>query len=183
MRNRWWAAPVLAGAAVVLAACGSSASPSANSNTSAPAVGSSASGASTGGTTSNSGLTIGTRKTTIGTVLVNAQGKTLYWFAIDTSTTSKCLGSCVTYWPPVIGTPKAAPGSNLTMKFGTITRSGGQLQATYDGHPLYTYVGDTSAGQATGNAKNLSGGLWWAMTPSGSKLGAASSSGGGGYGY
>jgi predicted lipoprotein with Yx(FWY)xxD motif len=188
MRNRWWAAPVLAGAAVVLAACGSSTSP-ASSNTSGPAAGNSATSSAPSSTAAQSGLTIGTRSTSIGTVLVNAQGKTLYWFAIDTSTTSKCTGACATYWPPVIGTPKAASGSNLTMKFGTITRSGGQLQATYDGHPLYTYAGDTSAGQTGGNAKNLSGGLWWAMTPSGSKLGAkpaahtSTSSGGGGYGY
>jgi predicted lipoprotein with Yx(FWY)xxD motif len=192
MRNRWWAAPVLAGAAVVLAACGSSASPSNNAATSAPATGSSATGSPTSSTAAQSGLTIGTRKTSIGTVLVNAQGKTLYWFAIDTATTSKCTGTCATYWPPAIGTPKAAPGSNLTMKFGTINRSGGQLQATYDGHPLYTYAGDTSAGMASGNGKNLSGGLWWAMTPSGSKLSSAAaapkasastSSAGGGYGY
>jgi len=185
MRNRWWAAPVLAGAAAVLAACGSSTSPgSSTGNTSAPATtNSSATSAASAST-----ISIGTRSTGIGTVLVNAQGKTLYWFAIDTPTTSKCTGSCATYWPPVIGTPKAAAGSHLTMKFGTITRSGGQLQATYDGHPLYTYAGDSSAGQTGGNGKNLSGGLWWAMTPSGAKPSAkpsasASSSGGGGYGY
>jgi len=69
-------------------------------------------------------------------------------------------------------------------------------QATYDGHPLYTYVGDSSPGQVKGNALNVSGGLWWVMTPSGSKVAAASSSAGsssggsssggsssGGYGY
>lgn len=189
MRNRWLAAPVLAGAAAVLAACGSSGTPAAStSNTSAPAAASSASSSATSSTAATSGVTIGTRHTGIGTVLVNAQGKTLYWFAIDTSTTSKCTGACATYWPPVIGTPKAASGAKLTMGFGTITRSGGQLQATYDGHPLYTYAGDTSAGQTGGNGKNLSGGLWWAMTPSGAKPSAApaasaSSSSGGGYGY
>jgi predicted lipoprotein with Yx(FWY)xxD motif len=187
MRNRWWVAPVLAGAAAVLAACGSSTSPG-NSNTSAPATGNSATSSATSSTAASSSVVIGTRHTGIGTVLVNAQGKTLYWFAIDTSTASKCTGACATYWPPVTGTPKAAPGVTLTMGFGTITRSGGQLQATYDGHPLYTYAGDTSAGQTSGNGKNLSGGLWWAMTPSGAKPSAApaassSSSGGGGYGY
>jgi len=183
MHNRWLAAPVLAGAVVMLAACGSSAPSSSSGNTSAPAAGS--------GTTSaaaTSGAVIGTRSTSLGTVLVNAQGKTLYWFAIDTATASKCSGVCLTYWPPVIGTPSAAPGAKLTMGFGTIKRSGGQLQATYDGHPLYTYAGDTSAGQTGGNGKNLSGGYWWAMTPSGAKPGAApkassSPSGGGGYGY
>jgi hypothetical protein len=75
------------------------------------------------------------------------------------------------------------------MAFGTIKRSGGQVQATYDGHPLYTFAGDTSAGQTGGNGKNASGGLWWAMTPSGSRPSAkpsasSSSSGyGGGGGY
>jgi len=187
MHNRWLAAPVLAGAVVILAACGSSASPSGNSgNTSAPAAGNSS---MTSNAAATSGAVIGTRSTSVGTVLVNAQGKTLYWFAIDTATASKCTGSCATYWPPVIGTPSAAAGAKLTMGFGTVKRSGGQLQATYDGHPLYTYAGDTSAGQTSGNGKNLSGGYWWAMTPSGAKPAApkasssSSSSGGGGYGY
>ena len=188
MRNRWRAAPVLAGVAAVLAACGSSTSPGTGSSTSPPASGVAASSSATSSTSTASTISIGTRSTGIGTVLVNAQGKTLYWFALDTSTASKCTGSCATYWPPVIGTPKAASGANLTMAFGTIKRSGGQLQATYDGHPLYTYAGDTAAGQTGGNGKNLSGGLWWAMTPSGHKPSAkpsasssSPSSGGGGY--
>ena len=64
--------------------------------------------------------------------------------------------------------------------FGTIKRSYGSAQATYNGHPLYTYVGDKSPGQATGNGKNLSGGLWWEMTVSGSTPPAAAGAGGGG---
>jgi predicted lipoprotein with Yx(FWY)xxD motif len=184
MRNRWLAAPVLVGAVAVLAACGSSGSPTSGaSHTSGPAA---ASSAATSGT-ATSGVVIGARSTHIGTVLVNAQGKTLYWFAIDTPTTSKCTGACATYWPPVIGKPTAAPGAKLTMGFGTIKRSGGQLQATYDGHPLYTYAADSAAGQTGGNGLNISGGLWWAMTPSGAKPGpapkASSSSPSGGYSY
>jgi predicted lipoprotein with Yx(FWY)xxD motif len=130
-----------------------------------------------------------THSTSKGTVLTNAQGKTLYWFAIDTSTMSNCNGSCASFWPPLTGKAAAASGTSLMHAFGTITRSGGAVQATYDGHPLYTYVGDTAPGQINGNGKNLSGGLWWAMTPSGAKLAAAhpsggsSSSGGGGGGY
>jgi predicted lipoprotein with Yx(FWY)xxD motif len=124
-----------------------------------------------------------TEKTSKGTVLATPQGRTIYWFAIDTSSKSNCNGSCVTFWPPVIGTPAAASGTTgLTMGFGTIKRSDGQTQATYDGHPLYTYMGDTATGQISGNALNLSGGLWWAMTPSGSKLSSSSGSGGGGGG-
>ena len=92
-------------------------------------------------------------------VLTNANGLTLYWFAPDTPATSKCTGSCTAYWPPVTGQPKAGPG--VTGKLGTIKRPGGGLQATYDGHPLYTYIGDSGPGQAGGNNLNLNGGLWF----------------------
>ncbi|MBV9856916.1 MAG: hypothetical protein JOY82_20755 [Streptosporangiaceae bacterium] len=92
------------------------------------------------------------------TVLTNARGLTLYSFAPDTPTRSACYGSCAAYWPPVTGTPVAGPG--VTGKTGTITRTGGAVQVTYDGHPLYTYIGDTAPGQASGNNLNLNGGLW-----------------------
>ena len=97
---------------------------------------------------------------TIGGVnlLTDAQGLTLYWFAPDTSTKSACYGSCAAYWPPVTGTPSA--GSGVTGTLGTITRTDGTKQATYDGHPLYTYVGDSAPGTASGNNINLNGGLW-----------------------
>jgi predicted lipoprotein with Yx(FWY)xxD motif len=132
---------------------------------------------------------IKTTTTSVGTVLVDAQGFTLYWFAIDTPTKSNCNGTCATYWPPVTGTPSAASGVSLPDKLGTIKRSDGTTQATYDGHPLYTYKGDTAAGMVGGNGLNLSGGKWWAMTPSGAipKAGAAptpsTSTSSGGYGY
>jgi predicted lipoprotein with Yx(FWY)xxD motif len=91
-------------------------------------------------------------------LLTNAKGLTLYWFAPDTSTKSVCYGSCAAYWPPVTGKPSAGPG--VTGTLGTITRTDGTTQATYDGHPLYTYVGDSAPGQAGGNNLNLNGGLW-----------------------
>jgi predicted lipoprotein with Yx(FWY)xxD motif len=98
--------------------------------------------------------------TTIGgtTVLTNAQGFTLYSFAPDTPASSKCYGSCAVYWPPVTGTAAAGPG--LPGKVTTITRTGGSRQLTYNGHPLYTYIGDSAPGQARGNNLNLNGGLW-----------------------
>ena len=127
-------------------------------------------------------------------VLANAGGLTLYWFAPDTSTKSNCSGECATFWPPVKGPVTA--GSGVTGTLGTITRSDGTKQATYLGHPLYTYVGDKGPGQNKGNGLNISGGLWWEMTVSGStppaNAGAAAttspkstatSGGGGGYGY
>ena len=92
------------------------------------------------------------------TVLTDAKGLTLYWFAPDTSAKSACYGDCAAYWPPALGAPSAGPG--VTGTLGTITRTGGAIQATYDGHPLYTYVGDSAPGQDNGNNLNLNGGLW-----------------------
>jgi predicted lipoprotein with Yx(FWY)xxD motif len=98
-------------------------------------------------------------------VLTNARGFTLYWFAPDNATRSACNGTCAGYWPPVTGTPAAGPG--VTGKLATIKRSDGTTQAAYNGHPLYTYVGDTAPGQAFGNNLNLNGGLWHEVTVSG----------------
>ena len=106
------------------------------------------------------------------TVLTNAKGFTLYWFAPDTATKSNCNGSCATYWPPVKG--PATAGAGVTGKLGTITRSDGSAQATYNGHPLYTYVSDTAPGQAKGNGLNVSGGVWHEVTVSGAAAPAAS---------
>jgi predicted lipoprotein with Yx(FWY)xxD motif len=173
MKRRLWAAGVL-GALLLLTACGSSST----STSSAPP-------AAAGGASNQ----VRTASTSAGTVLVDSQGKTIYWFAIDTPTKSMCTGPCTTVWPAVPGPVKAAPGTTLMHGFGTIKGSDGKVQATYDGHPLYTFAGDTAPGQVHGNGKPLNGGFWWAMTPSGAKLSAAkpkpssssSSSGGGGY--
>jgi predicted lipoprotein with Yx(FWY)xxD motif len=99
------------------------------------------------------------------TVLTNAKGFTLYLFDPDTASASNCNGSCAAYWPPVTGIPTAGPG--VTGRLGTIARSDGSTQATYNGHPLYTYIGDTRPGQANGNNLNLNGGLWHEVTASG----------------
>ena len=78
--------------------------------------------------------------------------------APDTPAMSKCYGSCAVYWPPVTGT--AAAGAHLPGKVATIRRTNGGLQLTYNGHPLYTYIGDSAPGQAAGNNLNLNGGVW-----------------------
>jgi predicted lipoprotein with Yx(FWY)xxD motif len=126
------------------------------------AVGQGGSGQPSGST---AGQALGT--TTIGgaQVLTNAKGLTLYWFAPDTSSASKCTGSCAQYWPPVFGKPTA--GSGVTGTLSTISRPDGTTQATYDGHPLYTYIGDSSRGQASGNNLDLNGGLWHIIPISG----------------
>jgi predicted lipoprotein with Yx(FWY)xxD motif len=169
----------LAALALALAACGSSSS----SSSSTPATSAPAAGASSAPASSASGNAVNMTTINGTAVVTNSSGKTLYWFAPDTSTTSKCTGSCATFWPPLTGPVTA--GSGVTGTLGTITRPDGTTQATYDGHPLYTYVGDTAAGTAKGNGLNLSGGLWYEMTVSGAKpaTGTTASTGGGGAGY
>jgi predicted lipoprotein with Yx(FWY)xxD motif len=161
----------VAAASAVLAACSSSATSSA-----------SGSGGGTSGS-SPAAATAGSLKTaTIGgaTVLTSSKGFTLYSFAPDTSTKSNCNGTCAQNWPPVTG-PVTAAG--VTGTFGTIKRSDGSVQATFDGHPLYTFVGDTAPGQNKGNGLNVAGGLWHEITTSGSAGSSSSGSGGGGSGY
>jgi predicted lipoprotein with Yx(FWY)xxD motif len=152
-------------AAVALTACSSSGTPSAAS--------------SGGNSQAAASVSVKTAKIGSATVLTNANGFTLYSFSPDTSASSKCNGKCATVWPPVEG-PVTAAG--ITGTFGTITRADGSTQATFDGHPLYAYVGDTSPGQAKGNGLNAAGGLWTEITPSVSTAAAGPSTGsGGGY--
>jgi predicted lipoprotein with Yx(FWY)xxD motif len=127
-----------------------------------------AGGGSSGSASSSAagpGQVLKTAKIGGATVVTSAKGFTLYWFVPDTATTSKCYGGCAQYWPPVLGTPKAGPG--VTGTLGAIKRSDGTTQATYDGHPLYTYISDSAPGQATGNNLNLNGGVWHEVLVSG----------------
>jgi predicted lipoprotein with Yx(FWY)xxD motif len=163
----------VAAASAILAACSSSGTSS-----------TSGSGSGSTGTSSPAAATTGNLKTTtIGgaTVLTNAKGFTLYSFAPDTSTKSNCNGTCAQFWPPVKG-PATASGVKGT--FGTIKRSDGSTQATFDGHPLYTFAADTAPGQAKGNGLNEQGGVWHEITTSGAAAPApasTSAAGGGGY--
>jgi predicted lipoprotein with Yx(FWY)xxD motif len=169
-------AAALAAAVLAVAACASS-----SSSTSAPAQSSPAAPAASSPAANSAGTTVDTTTVNGIAVLTNAKGFTLYWFGPDTPTTSKCTGSCATYWPPVKG--PATAGSGVTGTLGTITRPDGTTQATYDGHPLYTYLGDTAPGQAKGNGLNASGGVWYEMTVSGATPApAASASKSSGYG-
>jgi predicted lipoprotein with Yx(FWY)xxD motif len=168
-RRRWMLLALPAAAAALVVGCGSSGTPSGHSSGghAAPAAGS-------------------VKTATIGgaTVLTNSKGFTLYSFALDTPATSHCNGTCAQNWPPVTGSV-SAPG--VTGTFGTIRRSDGSVQATFDGHPLYTFAADTAPGQAKGNGLTAFGGLWHEDTASASAAPAPAGSpapgGGGGSGY
>jgi predicted lipoprotein with Yx(FWY)xxD motif len=96
------------------------------------------------------------------TVLTDDEGYTLYWFGPDSATKSACLGSCARSWLPVTG--PATWGSGVTGTIGAIVRPGGALQATYNGHPLYTTTADTGPGQTKGNGVWSHGGEWHEVT-------------------
>ena len=91
-------------------------------------------------------------------MLTDAEGYTLYWFGPDTARRSACQGGCARTWPPVTG--PATWGAGVTGTIGAIARPDGSLQATYDGHPLYTTTADTGPGQTKGNGVWSHGGEW-----------------------
>ena len=127
---------------------------------------------------------VNVRTTSLGKILVTAQGRTLYLFAPDKNGKSTCYGSCASYWPPLFVSGKATAGTGVKASLlGVTVRKDGKHQVTYTGHPLYTYVGDKAAGKTSGEGLNLSGGLWWVVSPAGKAVKNTTSSGGGGGGY
>jgi predicted lipoprotein with Yx(FWY)xxD motif len=158
-----------AAAVAVLAAACASGGGSSNSAPASPA----ASGGAAGG--SGSGATVITTATSsAGTVLTDGSGRAVYLWVKDTRDTSACSGACAGAWPPVLTTGTAtASGGASASDLGTITRSDGAKQVTYDGHPLYYYAGDSGSGMASGQGSDSFGAKWWLVSPSGSDVTAS----------
>jgi predicted lipoprotein with Yx(FWY)xxD motif len=178
--------PAVAAGLAALAACSSSSSSSSSAPTSSTPTASStpAGGSTSAGSGSASGAAAATaaglKTASIGgvTVLTNAKGFTLYSFAPDTATKSACNGACATAWPP-----QTASGT-VKSPYTTIKRSDGTTQLVFNGHPLYTFTGDTAPGTASGNGVNAFGGLWHEVPASGAAApagGTSPTSGGGAY--
>ena len=110
-------------------------------------------------------------KTALGRILVDSRGITLYDFPPDKGTTSVCYGACASLWPPLLttGKPVAGPGVHASL-LGTTKRKDGKLEVTYNGHPLYYWVGDHKPGQTTGQGLKQFGGPWWVLTPAGKEI-------------
>lgn len=116
------------------------------------------------------GDTLKTGKTSFGKIVQDKKGLSIYLFTKEGGKKSECYGECAKAWPPVIvsGTPKARSGSGISAsKLGTTTRKNGKLQATYNGHPLYYYVGETKANQVLCQAVDEFGGTWFVVNPNG----------------
>jgi predicted lipoprotein with Yx(FWY)xxD motif len=183
-----------AAVALLAAACGSSAS---SSSGSASRYGAPASSAAAAGNSASSsaGTVITTGTSSAGAFLTNSSGRAIYLFLADSKDKSACSGACAAAWPPVTATGQpTASGSVNAGDLGTITRSDGTKQVTYDGHPLYYFAGDTGPGMDHGQGVDGFGAKWWLVAPSGSSITSAvtvsgsggsspsaSSNGGGGY--
>jgi predicted lipoprotein with Yx(FWY)xxD motif len=131
---------------------------------------------------------LGTASTSLGSILTDGTGKTIYRFAIDSPGHSACTGTCAKYWPPVAA-PSTLPSAvdGVAASVGSIARPDGTKQLTVGGYPVYTYASDKAPGDVTGQGLNLSGGLWWVLSPTGAEVTTSPSpsskpGGGGGYG-
>lgn len=159
---------VLLGTALLAAACGSSTS---SSSSSSPAATSTGAGAGSSSSPSGTAMVITTHSGSAGTYLTDGSGKTVYLWVKDPMGKSVCSGACAGAWPPVTtaGAPTAS-GSAVAADLGTITRSDGSKQVTYDGHALYYFAGDTSTGMTAGQGIDGFGAKWWLVAPSGSSI-------------
>jgi len=149
---------------LVLAACGGGPSAYGAGGYGAPS-------AQTPSAAAGTAATVDLHPSSLGQILVDAQGRTLYLFEADTSGKSNCSGPCATAWPPLLsnGTPQAATGASAAL-VGTTTGGDGSTQVTYAGHPLYYFVGDKAAGDTTGQDIDQFGAKWYVLAKDGKKI-------------
>jgi predicted lipoprotein with Yx(FWY)xxD motif len=160
---------------VLTAGCGSGSSGSGSgsgSGTSSGGMGgygSSGAAPASGGTSSVA--TVSASRTSLGMILVDGSGRTLYLFEKDQPNQSACAGACAAAWPvdQSSGAPKAGSGVTASL-LGTIKRSDNTTQVTYNKHPLYYFQGDSGAGQHNGQGVDAFGAKWYAVGPAGSAV-------------
>ncbi|HYX76974.1 MAG TPA: hypothetical protein VE757_07340 [Gaiellaceae bacterium] len=119
----------------------------------------------------SAGTVVSTAKTSLGRILVNSRGRTLYLFGKDGRNRSACSGQCAKFWPPLLtsGNPRVAGGARASL-IGATKRSDGRRQVTYNHHPLYTFVKDTGKGQTHGEGVSAFGGRWYTVSPTGARV-------------
>jgi predicted lipoprotein with Yx(FWY)xxD motif len=124
------------------------------------------------------GTKVGVASSTLGRILVDSHGRTLYLFAKDKRGKSACSGACAAYWPPLIASskPRAVAGAKQSL-LGRTRRADGRMQVTYRHHPLYRFSGDTKKGLTSGQGLDDFGGKWWVVSPAGNKIVTGGSAG------
>ena len=170
-RSRVWmlgASLLLTG---TLAACGSSTTGGGGTTSGGGAAGygagsSPSSAPATSGSTAATAVTVTTAGSSLGTILVDGAGRTLYLFTKDSPGTSTCTGGCLALWPPLLGTATAGTGVDASL-LGTLTRPDGKTQVSYKGMPLYYWARDTAPGQTNGQGVQ---GVWWVVSPQGTPI-------------
>lgn len=119
----------------------------------------------------SSGVMVRVRSTSLGKIVVDPQGRTLYLFEKDKHGRSACSGQCAKFWPPLLtsGKPRASAGVKASL-LGVTRRSDGRMQVTYAGHPLYRYLEDKAPGQTKGEGSTFFGASWYVVAPNGKKI-------------
>jgi predicted lipoprotein with Yx(FWY)xxD motif len=165
-------APAKVGVPLVAAALVAAACSSGSNSSGAAAAGKAGGGAGGSSSVAMVTATPGSKSA----FLTDGAGRAVYVWAADPKNMSSCGGACASEWPPLTttGTPKAGGGVTAA-DLGTITRSDGAKQVTYNGHPLYTYAGDTGPAQTTGQGNDDFGAKWWLVAPSGNVITTADS--------
>jgi predicted lipoprotein with Yx(FWY)xxD motif len=164
------------GLALSLGACSSNsaasvAPPTAAASVAAPSVAASEpapSAAASSAASASTGATIALKTTSLGTIIVDAQGRTLYKFDNDTAGTSTCYDQCAANWPALVatGTPTAGTGLDAS-KLTTVDRTDGTKQVKYGEFPLYYFAADKAAGDTNGQGK---GKIWWVVGADGKAI-------------
>jgi predicted lipoprotein with Yx(FWY)xxD motif len=171
--GNWAAGALLAAAAVAAAGCSSSGSSSSTAQPAATASnGHGGYGAASGSTpASAAAATLKTGTSSLGVILTDASGRTLYLFEKDTGGKSACSGACAQGWPPLLATGTPAAGAAVSASLlGTVKRTDGTVQVTYAGHPLYYFVADTKPGDIKGEGSQAFGAGWDLISPAGKKI-------------
>ena len=161
-----------AGFTMVVAACGAIAGGGYGAPSSS-AAGSAYGSSATPTAAASSAASVVVATTPLGQILTDARGRTLYLFTKDSGNTPSCTGACLTVWPAFTATGVVQAGSGVSQGLlgATAGSSGGQVQVTYNGHPLYYYVGDSKPGDTNGQNLDQYGGLWYVVDPAGTQVG------------
>jgi predicted lipoprotein with Yx(FWY)xxD motif len=168
--GRGWAVSAAGIAAIALAVAGCGGS-SGDEQAGAYGASKSATSAQAPAGDGSGGASVALGSTKLGEVLVDGDGRTLYLFEADKGTASACDGACASAWPPLTtkGQPIAGSGVSAT-KLGTAERSDGTTGVTYNGHPLYTFAGDSAPGQTSGQGSDGFGAEWYVLSAAGSPI-------------